>query len=320
MILSVSRRTDIPTFYSKWFINRIIDGYVYVRNPFNYHQISKVLITPENVDCIVFWTKNPRPMIDGLGKLDDMGYKYYFQFTITPYNNDIEKNIINKKEIIDTFIELSNRIGKKRIILRYDPVLLTELYDVEFHVKAFAVLCEKLNKYTERVVFSFLDDYNKSARNLKDIQLFEITERDMIFLAREFKKTTDRYGLRLETCAEKIDLKELGIEHGKCIDGDLIEEIIGYKINNKDKLDGNRQDCGCMKCIDIGQYDSCIHNCLYCYANVNKKMAMENYKSHNPESPILFGDYEEMQVKVRKDISSLRIKEQKNNGEQISLF
>ncbi|NLY46766.1 MAG: DUF1848 domain-containing protein [Tissierella sp.] len=320
MILSVSRRTDIPAFYSEWFINRIKDGYVYVRNPFNYNQVSKVLISPDNVDCIVFWTKNPSLIMEKLNILDNMNFKYYFQFTITPYGNDIEKSVIDKGELINAFIDLSSRIGKKRVILRYDPVLLTEKYNIKFHIGAFEDICQKLSEHTERIVFSFLDNYSKSERNLKEVKLLDITDSDMITISKEFKRISDKYGLSIETCAEKIELDKYGIRHGKCIDGELIEEIIGYKIVNKNKLDGNREACGCMKCIDIGQYDSCIHNCLYCYANVNKDAGLRNFKSHDPNSPILFGSYDDAKVSVRKDIKSLRDKVDVEKGEQLSLF
>jgi len=320
MILSVSRRTDIPAFYSEWFINRIVDGYVCVKNPFNYNQVSKIAISPENVDCIVFWTKNPRPMMSKLSKIDDLNYKYYFQFTITPYHEDLEINVANKKEIINTFIELSNKIGKNKVILRYDPILLTERYNIEFHIKAFRVLCEKLHDYTEKIIFSFVDDYKKVSKNLKELKVKDLCEEDMKFIASEFKKIASGYALKLETCAEKIDLEEIGINHARCIDGELIEKIIGYRIINKDKLDGNREYCGCMKCIDIGQYDSCIHNCLYCYANVNKEKAEINHRMHNSMSPILLGDFDENQVNERKDVRSLKIKDIDEAGEQISIF
>lgn len=317
MILSVSRRTDIPAFYSEWFINRIIEGFVYVRNPFNYNQVSKINISPDNVDCIVFWSKNPKPIIEKLNILDELNYKYYFQFTINPYEKDLEKSIVSKEDIINTFINLSNLIGKKRVVLRYDPILLNEKYDINYHIKAFDKLCTTLYQHTEKITFSFLDDYKKVKRNMSDINIKEITEDDMLQIAHKFKEITNKHGLLIETCAEEIDLNKVGINHGKCIDGDLIESIIGYEIKNKNKLDGNRQYCGCMKTIDIGQYDSCIHNCLYCYANINKAKALTNYINHNPNSPILFGDYDIENVKERKDVQSYKIIK---DNEQISLF
>lgn len=312
MILSVSRRTDIPAFYSEWFMNRIRDKYVYVRNSFNPNQISNVNISPDVADCIVFWSKNPAPIMKHLKELNEMNYKYYFQFTITPYSNDLEVNLGDKEKIVNTFIKLSEKIGKEKVILRYDPILITDKYNNSFHFEAFEKICEKLNEYTEKVVISFLDNYKKVSRNMKSIDLKEM---DMCYIAENFAKIAEKYNIPIETCAEGIELKEYGINHAKCIDGDLIEKIIGCKLNekDKDKKDGNREHCGCMKCIDIGEYDTCIHNCLYCYANVNKKVAFNNFNSHNPNSKILTGIYDESLVKVRKDIKSFK-------DNRISLF
>lgn len=154
MILSVSRRTDIPAFYSEWFMNRINAGYVYVRNPFNYNQISNIDIKPDKVDCIVFWTKNPKPLLPRLKELDDKGYKYYFQYTITPYDKELEKGVIDKRSIINIFIELSEKIGKEKVILRYDPIIVSNKYPVDFHLKSFEELCLKIHKHTNKIVLS----------------------------------------------------------------------------------------------------------------------------------------------------------------------
>jgi len=304
MILSVSRRTDIPAFYSEWFINRIKEGFVYVRNPFNAKQISRVKITPDVVDCIVFWSKDPLPLIRHLEALDK--YSYYFQFTITPYDRDIEVNLRNKKEIIDTFIELSKLIGKDRIILRYDPILLSDRYTLDFHMRSFERLCERIATYTERVVISFLDDYKKVGRNLRHINLKRIDNEDIQKIGEQFSKTAEEFNLEIGTCAEPWDLSAYGIKHGRCIDSELIERISGNKLKNL-KKDGNRSACLCHECIDIGQYDSCIHGCLYCYANVNKELAIRNNLSHQPLSPILFGSYDEATVKNRKGIKTFRV-------------
>jgi hypothetical protein len=313
MILSVSRRTDIPAFYSEWFMKRIRAGFLYIRNPFNSNQISKIIISSDKVDCISFWSKNPAPIINYLKELDDLNYKYYFQFTITPYSNDLELNIPNKNEIINTFIKLAEKIGKEKVILRYDPIIITDKYNYDFHFKAFESICNKLHNYTEKIIISFVDDYKKVSRNMKDIDLKEIMDEDMRYLGSNFARIAKKYNLPIETCAEEIDLSEFGIGHGKCIDGELIERIIGYKIINKVKKDGNREHCGCMKCIDVGQYNTCIHNCLYCYANVNKDIALENFNLHDPNSPILSGAYDESQVRERKAAESYRIS-------QVSLF
>lgn len=308
MILSVSRRTDIPAFYSEWFMNRIREGYVYVRNPFNYKQISKVNITPDVVDCIVFWSKNPKPLMENLNELNKRGYKYYFQFTITPYDEDIEVNVGNKKEIVNTFIALSQSIGKEKVILRYDPIILTEKYSMNFHRRAFQTLCQRLHDYTEKIIISFLDDYRKISKNMRELKVNEYTTEVMYSIAKDMIQIAKEFGLSIETCAEVIDLEGLGIRHGKCIDGDVIEKIIGYQIIHKEKLDGNREYCGCMKSIDIGQYDSCMHHCLYCYANVNKEKAERNHELHDSKSPILLGSFDDSQVKERKDVKSFLFK------------
>ena len=307
MILSVSRRTDIPAFYSEWFINRIKEGFVYVRNPFNVNQISKVNIKPDVVDCIVFWTKNPKPLMGHLKELDERGYKYYFQFTINPYGSDLEKNIGNKEKIIKTFKELSEKIGPEKVIWRYDPIIITTKYSQDYHFKQFAMLSEMLKSFTRKVVISYFDDYRKVKKNMKGLDVKDFSEQDMYDIAKQFSIIAKKHDLVIETCAEAIDLSSLGINHGKCIDGDLIEKIIGYDIQYKDKRDNNRENCGCMKCIDIGQYDTCVHNCIYCYANINKDIAIRNKANHNPQSPILFGTYDQGNVKDRKDIELFRI-------------
>lgn len=312
MILSVSRRTDIPAFFSDWFMNRLREQYAYVRNPHS-KLISKVPITPENVDCIVFWTKDAEKIIKHLDEIDSMGYKYYFQFTITPYERDIECRLRDKNKIIETFKKLSEKIGKEKVIFRYDPIIMTEKYTYEYHIKEFEKFCGILHSYTERVVISFLDEYDKISKNMREFNMRMLTPFEMDKIADEFSKITKKYDLSLETCAEKIDLSKYNIKHSKCIDGELIEHILGCNLIEK-KLDGNRGDtgCGCMKCIDIGEYDSCTHECLYCYANINKEKAKENFKKHDKNSPRLLGsleDIKDIEPKQRKeeDTRSLKI-------------
>ncbi|MDR0486048.1 MAG: DUF1848 domain-containing protein [Elusimicrobiota bacterium] len=267
MIISASRRTDIPAFYSDSFMNALRAGFILVKNPFNFQNISKIILSPKDIDLIVFWTKDPRPLMRYLDEIDGLGYKYYFQFTITPYGRDIEKNIADKNEIIEAFKSLSKKIGFQKVILRYDPVLINGKYDLFFHFKAFERLIEKLSGYTQRVVFSFLDFYRKTEKNLKGGGAREITTGEMRQIAETFSNITSKQNLSLETCAEGIDLQEFGIKHSKCIDGDLIEKILGRSIADKNKKDDNRLYCGCMKSKDIGSYNTCRHFCLYCYAN-----------------------------------------------------
>jgi hypothetical protein len=309
MILSVSRRTDIPAFYGGWLINRLRQGYAYVRNPLNYAQVSRVALSAGNVDCIVFWTKDAGNFMRYLDEIDGIGYAYYFQFTVTPYGDDIEPSVRPKAEVIETFKRLSERIGRERVVFRYDPVLLTGKYDIDYHVESFRRICGALHRHTERAVISFMDGYKKISKNMNALGVKEITADDMLTIAGRFAETASSFGLRLETCAEHIDLSKFGIGHASCIDGDLIERIIGCPIKGKHIKDANREHCGCMKSIDIGQYDSCIHGCLYCYANINKERAAHNFNSHDPASPILLGEADEAEVKPRseKDTRSLKI-------------
>lgn len=296
MILSVSRRTDIPAFYAEWFMERLRQKYVLVRNPFNIHSISRIPLTPENVDAIVFWTKNSKPIHIYLDEIDELGYKYYFQYTITPYKNDLEEKVQDKKEIVETFKKLSEKIGSEKVILRYDPVILSDNYTIDFHKKAFARLCDLLAPYTKKIIFSFLDDYKKISKNIKQLNIKEISEEEMYIMAEYFADTAKNYNLKIESCAEQIDLERFGINHGKCIDNELIEKITGYKISAG--KDNQRNACGCIKCIDIGEYNTCMHKCLYCYANINKDAAFKNYKLHDKKSPLLIGYVDEIKDKI----------------------
>ncbi len=296
MILSVSRRTDIPAFYAEWFMERLRQKYVLVRNPFNAHSISRIPLSPENVDTVVFWTKNSKPMHKYLDEIDNLGYKYYFQYTITPYKKDLEEEVQDKKEIVETFQTLSKKIGSEKVILRYDPVILSDNYTIDLHKKAFARLCDLLAPYTKKIVFSFLDDYKKISKNIKQLNIKEISAEEMCIMAEYFADTAKKYNLKIESCAEQIDLERFGINHGKCIDNELIEKITGYKLSVG--RDNQRNACGCIKCIDIGEYNTCMHKCLYCYANINKDAAFKNYKLHDTKSPLLIGHVDEIKDKI----------------------
>jgi len=214
MIISASRRTDIPTYYSEWFFNRIKEGYVCVRNPMNIHQISRISLSPDVVDGIVFWTKNPIPMMSRLDELKD--YMYYFQFTINSYGKDIECNIPNKNDIIvPAFKDLSRKIGAERVIWRYDPILLTEKYNIDYHVKYFNELAKRLTGYTHKCVISFVDLYRNTKSNTKDLGLLPLGTEEMYELARRLVEIADKNNLIVESCAEKINLEQFGIAHSR---------------------------------------------------------------------------------------------------------
>ena len=214
MILSASRRTDIPCYYSDWFMNRINAGYVYVRNPMNHVQIRKIPLSPDVIDCIVLWTKDAKNIIDKLPVLNHLGYKYYFQFTLTPYDKTIEKNLRDKCEIEDTFIELSRRIGKERVIWRYDPVILNNVLDASYHNSEFERMCDKLCGYTETVTISFVDMYTKLKTNL----IRSITDEEITEISTVIGMQAETHGLRVTACCEKTDLSIFGIEKASCID------------------------------------------------------------------------------------------------------
>lgn len=285
MIISASRRTDIPAFYSEWFFNRIKDGYVLVRNPMNIHQVSRISLSPDVVDCIVFWTKNPKPMMSRLDELK--GYNYYFQFTLNSYSTDVEPNVPSKgKDILNTFFELSDMVGPERIIWRYDPIIVTEKYSIEYHATYFEKLAQALSGKFGRCVISFVDEYKKNAKNFRDNGLKELERIQMADIAQRFSEIAKRYSFKIYTCAEQIDLSDYGIEHNSCIDKELIESLVGAKLKvQKDKT--QRDECGCVDSIDIGSYNTCTHGCKYCYANFSSGVVLNNFSCYDPNSPLL---------------------------------
>lgn len=266
MIISASRRTDIPAYYSDWFINCIQKGWVEVKNPFNSKQISKVSLIKENVDCIVFWTKNPAQFLSKLSFLDKMNFKYYFQFTLNPYSNDIEQYLPPKDDLIETFKELSNRIGADRVVWRYDPIIITEKLDINYHLSKFYEYSHKIGKYTNRVMISFVEEYKKIARRLSSIRYRGINEDVVYNLFKGLKEISLDNNIDIFSCSQTWALKEFGINNGSCIDGNLINKITG-NITNYGKDSNQRKYCGCIKSRDIGFYNSCKHGCIYCYAN-----------------------------------------------------
>jgi len=305
MIISASRRTDIPAYYSEWFFNCIKEGYALVRNPMNLQQISKVNLSSDVVDAIVFWTKNPTPMLDRLDGLKD--YKYYFQFTLNSYGKDIEPNVPSKNEvIIPSFINLSKKIGKEKVIWRYDPILLNKKYTMDYHVKYFELLASKLSKYTEKCTISFIDYYKKIDKNIKLLNIVIPTLDQQIELIQRFSQIAKNYGIIIDTCAENSNFDKYNVKYAHCIDKDRIEKICGYSLKlNKDK--NQREACGCVESIDIGMYNTCRHECIYCYANYSKNIVNNNYNIYNPLSPLLCGKITESDVIKEREVKSNRI-------------
>lgn len=286
MIISASRRTDIPAYYGEWFIDRLKKGEVLVKNPFNRKQITKIPLSPKTVDCIVFWTKNPKPFIQYLDIIDQMGYNYYFQFTITPYNNSIERNIGNKMDILDTFKFLSKRLGSNRIIWRYDPIIFNDIMDIDYHTNEFKHLADNLKTYTKRCVISFVDLYKKILKNTSYLNIEEPNNSQANLLIKNLVDIAKSNSIDIYTCAENINLKNYEIKHGSCIDKNIIEDILGYNIKlTRDK--NQRSRCFCIESRDIGSYNTCLTGCTYCYANDNNSELKVIRNKYKKDSAIL---------------------------------
>jgi hypothetical protein len=255
----------------------------------NFHQVSRISLAPDVVDGIVFWTKNPIPMLDRLDELEN--YMYYFQFTITPYSKDIEPNLPSKNdEILLAFKKLSSIIGADRVIWRYDPILISEKYSADYHIRAFEKIARELCDYTRKVTISFIDDDYRCVKNkIKGLGLLDFPYETQAEFGSQLAEIAHNYGLVIDTCAEKIDLQKYGIEHARCIDDRLLTKLLGYNLNvDKDKM--QRLECGCVTSIDIGMYNTCRNGCRYCYANYSNNTIDGNFAKHNPVSPLLSGE------------------------------
>lgn len=296
MIISASRRTDIPAFYATWFMNRVRAGYCTVPNPFNRRQVSRISLGSRDVDAIVFWTRNARPLMASLDELDARGYRYYFQYTILDNPRAIDMRTPPVEAAIDAFRALSARIGADRVIWRYDPIVLSSLTDVAFHQDRYAWIAAQLQGYTTRSVISVLDIYHKVESRLRVLAAQGVTIPDQTpeqiagfdALVHSLVATAMRCGMEIVSCAEEIDLTGYGVRPGKCVDDELIERIFGLRLDLP-KDPGQRNACGCVRSRDIGMYDSCIFGCQYCYATSSFTRAAQNHAIHDPLSPSLLG-------------------------------
>lgn len=324
VIVSASRSTDIPAFYSKWFINRLKAGYCVWYNPFNQ---QPMYISFSKTKVVVFWTKNPEPLIPFLPELDKMGIKYYFQVTLNDYVDEgFEPNVAPLEHRVEVFKRISSLIGKEKIIWRFDPLIVSpELSARQLLSKVYHV-GDQLKGYTDKLVFSFIDvkAYRKVQNNLiketpfysrENVEKAEPSGNYLIELVEGIAKLRDHWksegwNLTLATCGESIDLEKYGIEHNRCIDGELMErlfpedkELVYYlrtgklpepdlfgnipdiPVDRKDLKDkGQRKVCGCMISKDIGMYNTCRHFCVYCYANTSKEVVLKNKERHNDDS------------------------------------
>lgn len=330
VIVSASRSTDIPAFYADWFFYRLKKGYSAWTNPFN---DKKFFVSYQNTRFIVFWSKNPRPLLDHLDELSNIGC--YIQYSLNDYEKEkLEPGVRPLDERIDTFKRLVNRLGKGHVVWRFDPLMLTNDIHIDQLLSKVENIGDQLKGYTEKLVFSYADilSYRKVKANLeKDhIPYHEWTEPEMLEFAKRLADLNKKWGYELATCAEKIDLEQFGVLHNKCIDDKLMvrlayqdKELMKYlkvqffpmpeydlfngqvelppdaiglpnhtfAITGKNRDSGQRQFCHCVKSKDIGEYDTCIHNCEYCYANVSKRIAAMKFKLHqaNPLAETITG-------------------------------
>ena len=302
MIISASRRTDIPAFYSDWFMNQIENGKIYRKNPYN-NELYSNDISPDSVDVIVFWTRNAHNMIrkGHIQRLQDLGYNFYFQYTITghviksPSGKNLDGNTPHPLKAIETFNQLSNIIGEEKVILRFDPIVVCDQISVEKVIKNYNEINKRINSGSH-VVISFLDIYNHVGSYLnkagftgmKDLVKPE-NESDLTKLLEGLTKVNKDYGKEMFSCAESIDLEKYGIQHSKCIDDQYIQKVFGIKVS-KQKDKGQREACGCVKSLDIGQYDTCTHGCVYCYATPNHEAAIKNLSKHSKNNGLIIPD------------------------------
>lgn len=294
MILFVSGRTDIPAFYSNWFINRVKAGFVDVRNPFNQKLVSRIYFS--DVDLIMFCSKNPLPMIN---KLDILKVPVLFHVTITSYGKDVEPNIPDKRLIIDGVKKLSLVLGIDNVVVRYDPIFLSDKYNVDYHIKAFDKLCKNLNGYVNKIIVSFMDEY-KNVRNNKNILKYRaFTRDDYKKIGEAFSKSAMDNGMSVQTCFEDEDLTQYGFVKGECLSHELAYILTGKKFKSSNVR--KEKKCECVQMVDIGDYNSCMHMCKYCYANYDEKAVSSNFERHDDNSSLLIGSIQRDDViKVRK--------------------
>lgn len=289
MIISISRRTDIPAYYSQWLLNRLEEGFVLVRNPMNYHQVSRVSLKEDVVDCLVFWTKNPAPLMPYMKRLS--AYTYYFTFTLNPYGGPVENSLPSVEDRIATFQSLASMIGSERMVWRYDPIILTDAYDEAYHMDQFRFMAEALEGKTDTCVISFMKSYPKIMKRTKDLNLLSLGEDERLNLVGELASIGRRHGIVLESCSSSVNFDPVHVKPGKCIDDRRISRLLGQELAiSKDR--NQRQNCGCVKSIDIGAYNTCHHDCIYCYANYSKESVINNTRRHDPKSPFMIGNSE----------------------------
>ena len=285
MIINTGGRTDTVQYYAEWLMRRFSEGYVLSRNPLFTNKVTRYELTPDKVDCVVFCSKNYKPVIPRLHEITDR-FNTYFHYTITAYGKEIEPGVPPIEESMETLIELSKQVGRQRIAWRYDPVLLTKEYTIQRHLETFERMANVLSPHIDRCIFSFVEMYKKLAINMPE--LIPLTEEDKDALAHGLGAIADRYGISIQTCGTNGDFTKYGIHTSGCMTLDILGQANGIVFKNL-KHKGMRQGCHCIESRDIGAYDTCLNGCKYCYANTKPKKAQENYRFHDAASPLLLG-------------------------------
>ena len=296
MIISASYKTDIPTFYGEWFMNRLREGYCKMVNPYG-RQVYTVSLAPESVDGFVFWTKNIGPFLKYLPHIDERGYAFIVQHTINGYPRELESRVINYSQTIEHMKKLSGEYGPQVAVWRYDPIVISSLTPLDWHRRKFEGLALALEGTTDEVVVSFAQIYKKTKRNMdlaaRDFHFDWDSHESMSFeevrqLVAELAQIAQAHDMRLKICSQKALLVPGIVDEARCVDADRLEAVTQKPIQGKSRQKGNRKECGCYASKDIGEYDTCPHGCVYCYAVQNRNLAVQRYKAHNPESPFLF--------------------------------
>lgn len=286
MIINTGQRTDIPAFYSRWFLNRLKAGFVMVRNPFNPIQVTRYDLDPSKVDVLCFCTKNPAHLLPYIEKIP---FRQVWHVTITPYGKEIEPKVPPKEEVIASFRALSEKVGNRALTWRYDPIFLSGKYDFDFHLRAFDHMASAMKGSTETVVISFIDLYSKIHRNFPEVT--RVSHTDQYRLAAAFVSIAKKYGMEVVSCHEDPGLQRVGVHVDGCFTKERIEKAIGEKL----KVPANanmeaREGCSCLLGHDIGAYNSCRHLCRYCYANYDQNLVLSNWQRHDDASPFLIGN------------------------------
>lgn len=286
MILQTGMRTDIPAFYSKWFLNRINEGFVLARNPYDLQSVTRYSLSPDVVDLITFCTKNLEPMLEHMNLLKPYG-QYWF-VTITPYGNDIELNVPPKENVIRSFKRLSDNLGIDSVGWRYDPIFINSKYTLERHISDFEEMSSDLSGYTQTCIISFIDIYQKVINNFPEVMA--VKPEDRIKIGKKFAEIGKKYGMTIKACAEGTALKPYGIDCNGCMTMQTYEKALHANLNAP-KMKSSRKECACFLGNDIGAYNTCGHLCRYCYANANSEAVRRNINRHDPNSPFLLGGF-----------------------------